>query len=377
MIPNQPDISPGRTRTLPKIQDEDWNIFNQLRKKYHRSWADVFRAFKFYQPPIEIVLALDPDEITKVMATGTHTATNLMPMWCENIRENMPYITDRSMSNDIKTLEAKFADKNIPAIVVGAGPSLYDNASGTNHLEVLENSDYNGVIIATDRILKDCYDHGIFPDYVVTVDGSDKIEKFYDNDIVKGHGFNTTAILANHTHPSIVNHWLCEVGGNVLFYTASIPQEIMPNASSVMGLITDNTEINSGGNSGSFALNIAHYMQCNPIALIGIDMSYKTSTPISETQYYQSYKQQTGKTDEQLWEEKVFQVLHHPFFDTDCIIDFMYLSYLEPLRDFWIPEFKKLGNRVISCVEGGALFGDNIEYMYFNDFLEEFGGGGD
>jgi hypothetical protein len=149
---------------------------------------------------------------------------------------------------------------------------------------------------------------------------------------------------------------------------------MLPNASSTIGLITDNSELNSGGNCGSFGINIAHHMKCNPIVLIGLDFSYKMDTPISETQYYQSYKQQTGKTDEELWAEDTFMKFHHPVFNTDCYTDYMFLSYLEPLRDFWIPEFQSQGTKIISCVEGGALYREDLECITLEEFLDSTGG---
>lgn len=360
----------GKKRHLPIIPDEDWNAFNNLRKRYNRSWADVFINFKLYQPVIEQVLALPP-EITKTMATGVHTSVNLMPMWTKNIRENMPYITG---NHDVKEVAGKYGELNAPAIAIGAGPSLLDNASKTDHLKMISESHFNGTIIATDRILADCYRYGINPNYVVVVDGSERIyDRFFDHDIVRENAHNTTAILANHTHPSIVEEW-SNNGKDILFYTSSIPNELLPNASSIIGLITDNTEINSGGNCGSFAINIAQYMRCSPVAMIGMDLSYKIGTPLNKTQYYASYKEKTGYTDEEMWENELFTTFHNPFFNTDCIIDSMFATYAEPLRDVWIPEFVKRGTRIINCTEGGVLYGDNIECGWFKDFLEEFGG---
>ena len=359
----------GKKRHLPVIPDEDWDEFNNLRKRYKRSWHDVFLSFKLYQPVLEQVLALPP-EITNVMATGVHTTVNLMPMWTKNIRENMPYIVDKP---DVKEVAGKY-EGTTHAIVVGAGPSIYDNASGKDHLKMIAESGFGGMIIATDRILKDCYEYGINPNYVVVVDGSERIyDRFFDHDIVRENAHHTTAILSNHTHPSVVKEW-DEQAGDILFYTSGISNEVLPNASSIIGLITDNTEINSGGNCGSFAINAAHYMKCSPIACIGMDLSYKIGTPLVDTQYYQSYKEKTGYSDSEMWDNELFKMFHNPFFDTDCIVDTMFLTYLEPLRDFWIPEFVREGTRIINCTEGGAIYGDNIECGWFKDFLEEFDG---
>ena len=360
----------GKARHLPVIPDEDWDEFNNLRKRYKRSWQEVFINFKLYQPVLEQVLALPP-EITRVMATGVHTSVNLMPMWTTNIRENMTYIVENP---DIKEVSGKYDELDKPAIMIGAGPSLVDNASGTDHLKMIAESNFDGIIIATDRILKDCYEHGINPDYVVVVDGSKRIyDRFFDNDIVRDGTHHTTAILANHTHSSVVKEW-GEYGGDIIFYTSAIPNEVLPNASSIIGRITDNTELNTGGNCGSLGINVAHYLKCSPVALIGMDLSYKIGTPLSETQYYQSYKEKTGYTDEELWENELFMTFHNPFFDSDCIIDAMFTTYLEPLRDFWIPEFVKNGTRIINCTEGGSIYGDGVECGWFKDFLGEFNG---
>ena len=357
---------PGKPRHLPEIPDEDWDHFNELRERYKRSWRDVFLSFKLYQPVIETVLALPP-EIGRAMATGVHTVTQLMPMWTKSIRENIPYIVKNP---DIKEVLAKH--ENTPAIMIGAGPSLFDNASGTDHLQMLHDSKFDGVIVATDRILEDCYEYGIYPDYVVVVDGSEAIyNRFFDHDIVRENSHHTTAIFANHTNSSIVKEW-DEHGGGMVFFTPGISQEILPNAASIIGLITDNTEINTGGNTGSFAINATNYLRCNPVALIGMDMSYKVGTPLNETNYYKSYKEKTGYTDEEMWENEMFKKLHHTFFDTECVVDTMFETYADPLKDYWIAEFAKNGTKIINCTEGGALHGDDIECGWFKEWLEEF-----
>jgi len=355
---------PGKSRHLPEICDEDWDHFKELRERYKRSWQDVFISFRLYEPVIETVLALPP-EIGMGMATGVHTVTNLMPMWTKSIRENMPYIVENP---DIKEVLAKH--ENTPAIVIGAGPSLFDNASGTDHLKMLAESKFDGVIIATDRILKDCYEYGINPDYVVVVDGSDRIhDRYFDYDIVRENAHHTTAILTNHANPDVVKAW-DEHGGGMLFFTSGISQEILPNAASIIGLITDNTELNSGGNVGSFAINAAHYLKCSPVALIGMDMSYKIGTPLNETNYYHSYKQRTKFTDKEMWDDGLFKTVHHPFFDTDCIVDSMFQVYADPLKNYWIKEFGKNGTKITNCTEGGALYGDDIECGWFKEWLE-------
>jgi len=354
----------GKKRHLPVIPDDDWDHFNEMRKRYNRSWQDVFLSFRLYQPVIETVLALPP-EITRGMATGVHTVTNLMPMWTKSIRENMPYIVENP---DIKEVLAKH--ENTPAIVIGAGPSLFDNASGTDHLKMLHDSKFDGVIIATDRILKDCYEYGIYPDYVIVVDGSDRIyNRFFDYDIVRENAHHTTAILSNHADPSETKDW-DKYGGGMLFFTPGISQEILPNAASIIGLITDNTEMDTGGNTGSFAINAANYTKCRPVALIGMDMSYKPGTPLNETNYYESYKEKTGFTDEEMWKDEMFKTGHHPFFDVPYFTDIMFEVYAEPLLNYWIAEFGKNGTKIINCTEGGALHSDDIECGWFKDFLE-------
>jgi hypothetical protein len=364
---NETEEKPGKPRHLPEIPDEDWDLFNEMRKRYKRSWTDVFLSFKLYQPVIETVLALPP-EITRGMATGVHTVTNLMPMWAKSIRENMPYIVENP---DIKKVSGKH--ENTPAIVIGAGPSLFDNASGTDHLKMLHDSKFGGVIIATDRILRKCYEYGIYPDYVVVVDGSDRIyDRFFDHDIVRENAYHTTAILVNHADQSIAKDW-GKYGGGMIFFTCGISQEILPNAASIIGLITDNTEMNSGGNTGSFAINAAHYIKCSPVALIGMDMSYKIGTPLNETNYYESYKEKTGFTDEEMWKDELFQTGHNPFFDVPYFTDTMFETYADPLKNYWIAEFGKNGTKVINCTEGGALHSDGIECGWFKDFLETRG----
>jgi hypothetical protein len=116
------------------------------------------------------------------MLVDTNTLHNLLPGWMDNIRDNFDKIKN---GKDVREIPKT----DLPAIVIGAGPSLHRN----NHLKMLSESGFDGKIFVVDRVLKDCLDNGVVPDYVLVLDGSDKIMHYIDHDIIDDHIDNDTS----------------------------------------------------------------------------------------------------------------------------------------------------------------------------------------
>ncbi len=306
---------------------------------------------------VQSLMTLDPND-SEVQQLGVNTALHLAPVWTKNIADNLSRI---KKEHDIRELRNIHAGK--PAIVIGAGPSLYDNASHTNHLELIkEYSDrFDGVILIADRILEPCLKLGI-GHYNCVVDGSEKIFQFFDNDTVRQKSHDMKGIFATSAHKKVVDAW----SNGIYFFVPSIPQEILPNATSLMCDFSGNTDINAGGNCGMLAWNMAAFMGCKEIAMVGMDLSYKIDTPIEQTQAYDQYLRSLGKENVHL----AFNEGRHPFFKTPYRIDNIYQTFRTTAL-IWIKAFRERGTCVTyNCTEGGALHGKGIEYMYLKEFLD-------
>ena len=113
---------------------------------------------------------------------------NSFEQWVKNFGLNLANIwKERSARNLVPGKSNRVVNNS--AIVIGAGPSLYQH----EHLKLLAKSDFKGCIICTDRILVSALKAGITPNkfpkfYVATIDTAEKIKFFYEHDLVKKHG---------------------------------------------------------------------------------------------------------------------------------------------------------------------------------------------
>lgn len=381
-----------RDHIVKNIDDSDWKEFRKNISEHNSQFPErtvsmrtFFKLLNTYSPLVRSLMTLDPND-SPTQQLGINTALALAPMWAHNIGENLPRI---KKEHDIRELKGKYQGKS--AIVIGAGGSLYSNASKTpNQLELIaEYADkFDGVILIADRILEDCLKLGI-GDFVCVVDGSEKIFDlfFKDNKALEqynidwglpGHTENymykwvsddakipiriMRAIMATSTHPKVVGSWK----PTIYFFVPSIPQEILPNATSLMCDFTGNSDINAGGNCGMLAWNMAAFMGCKDIAMVGMDLSYKVKVPLKDTQCYEMYLNALGEEHIQ----DAYEVGIHPFFKTPYRIDSIYKSFRETAL-IWIKAFRERGIcTTYNCTEGGALHGEGLEYMYLKDFLQ-------
>lgn len=332
----------------------DWKTLREIRKKSGVSWRKFIHQLATYPNLVEKALEL-PDEITQSVLTDIDTAINLLPMWMEALSENFELVKKSKDVGDIPK-----SDK--PALIIGAGPSLHVN----NHLEMLAETGFDGLIFACDKVLKDCLEAGVVPDYVLILDGSEKILPFIDHDIVDEYSDRMAAIMCVTTHPRVVARW----HGDRYFYINSISDDTLPNISYTLHLLVRKTEMLTAGHASSLGWNVAYTLGCDPIILIGIDLSYPIDTPLKKTAYYSRFAEIFGGDSVKILE--CYTKQHHQFFNTDCYFDSVYGSYIECSMSHF-NAVKDRGGTVINCTEGGALEGDGLACAYFKDVLERYG----
>lgn len=372
---------------IKKIADEDWEAFDQLKKWHNKQFPDkkmtfrkFFRLINTYSPIIQSLMQLDPED-SPIQRLGVNTALVHAGMWIKNIGNNVERIKSE---HDIREFKGKFSNK--ACIIIGAGESLKNNASGTDHLQVIKEyaDKFDGIIIVVDRILEDCLKLGI-GDYFTVVDGSEVIyDKFFDNNTVRH--FNETilavneglytpkrmnipkesykikGIIATCVNPKVVEAWK----GQIYFFVASIPAEVLPNATPFMCDFTNTSDINAGGNCGMLGWNIAMYMGCKEVALVGMDYSYKITTPHEQTSNFQQFATVLGVEQAKI---QAFRDGYNEFFKTPYRIDDIYAAF-KSVAHVWFKGYKEHGHNTYNCTEGGALEGEGIEQMYLIDFLK-------
>lgn len=313
------------------------------------SWADWLEYITEHIPSNEL-----SDSITE------ETLEQFGQLWMENIAQNMGVILS---SKSVKELQKH---TNRSAIVIAAGPSLKKK----NHLEMLRKSDFKGIIIAVDRMLITLLKEGIIPDYVINADGHrDNILKFFDDPIVDEHANQIKAIFATLAPPNAIKRFK----GEKYFYNAMIDDPKAKNSiTKYLRFLTKKPNLNTTGNVGGFGVIFGYYLKCNPIGMIGLNLSYPAETPFDETYSYQNIK----KAYPEMTEEEIYATFYeectHPFFKTKSYTEPIFSYYKEGLIDA-AHYMDAEGFNIINCTEGGIIFEEPIESMWFKDFLRKYG----
>ena len=149
--------------------------------------------------------------------------------------------------------------KDVPAVIVSAGPSLKKN------IKYLK--DFKGIIFAIGRTLTPIMELGIRPDFVVSVDPADIIYDTFDK--YKEHDIPLITM-------SNANNKVIEGSKGDIYF--------LENSSELIGLlgIRVNPTLAVSGSVATLCLSCATYMGCNPIMFIGQDCAYTNDEKHSE-----------------------------------------------------------------------------------------------
>jgi len=284
------------------------------------------------------------------------TTHHLLPQWVSNFKANLAVIES---SKDLMEIEKK----KEPSIVIGAGPSL----KRFKHLNALHKSKFNGTVFAVDKILIDCLKEGVVPDFVVSMDGDD-LSSFFDSPLVDKYASKIKAIFSVTSNPNTVNRFK----GEKYFFIPLIDSLEPLSVTNVLKLMTGKSILRGAGNVGTSCWFISVFLLKDPIALIGMDFGwnlYKEDGSVlnlNETDYFSKYAAMHGNDVNKI--ASCYRRVFHPFFKTEAITDFVFQTYWDAFLS-WV---KAVGVKTINCSEGGVIFGEGIDCMYFKDFLSTF-----
>jgi hypothetical protein len=304
------------------------------------------------------------------------TKDSLLELWMQSFGQNLQHILEEDTITSLVPENPDQFPKG-PAIVVGAGPSIYQH----KHLEVLSKAihtgKYKGIVCASDRMLVPCLEQDIIPHISVSVDGSPVIKKWYDHPIVAKYNGQVKACLNATVHPDVPES--CRKTGAKIFWFNPVFDDYrnVESFTRIMSLTTKNKKhpsgvpaVSVGGNAGSATWVLAHsLLRRSPVALIGMDLGYPEDTPLDTTPYYSTIMI-TARGDVGIAGQQFIRI-RHPFFKTYAKMDIVFANYRQGFREMveqtppWI--------QTINCTEGGTLWGPGIECMLFKDFLEEYG----
>jgi hypothetical protein len=173
------------------------------------------------------------------------TRSRLGGLWSRNTAANAGQIFSRP---DI--IHSALAFKDIPALVLGAGPSL---DLSLPHLAQAGHA----LILGAASILGPLQAQGLAPHLVVALEGMDESRQFAGGDE------HTCLLAALNSHPQHFSAWPQERKSAFFQVSSWLPR-----------LLDWGGELPSGGHATSAAFSLACLWGCNPIILVGQDLAY-------------------------------------------------------------------------------------------------------
>jgi hypothetical protein len=194
---------------------------------------------------------------------NVRVAERLKETWEKN------YLANRPLIRKLAPLQPKLnRTPDLPALVVGAGPSLNNNIGDIDQ--------YLYDIIAVDKVVPRLVANGIVPDYIVALNSvPTDVKKWIDC----ADEPDVTLVMPCTVDPATYEDW---VGGEMMFINCPLDTGIsMRNTSEC-----NYPSLGIGSNAGTFGWFMALYLGHNPIAYCGIDFSFLTKEEVLRTHDY-------------------------------------------------------------------------------------------
>lgn len=242
-----------------------------------RSYAALFSdEAKHYQSK---VLSIVDKKIINI-----NTISRFDKLWAYNISSNAVEIATHYGVN-------RFFDKfkDIPAVIVSAGPSLEKN------IKKLKEIKNKAIIIAVDTAMKPLSLYGISPHFVITIDPQKKNSKYFRN-----INFENTVLISE----SSVDHEAIESFKGSVYFIDSI----FPLAKYFMKPLGYRGDITMGGSVSTAAYDFAVRIGANPIIMVGLDLSFPNhQTHIKGSYHEENFFTEIGKLDS--YDSRIYKVL--------------------------------------------------------------------
>ena len=308
-----------------------------------RSYANLFNEEAlFYQSK---VLSIVDKKIINI-----NTISRFDKLWAYNIASNVAKISTHYGVN-------KFFDKykNIPAIIVSAGPSLEKNI---RKLKEIKNK---ALIIAVDTAMKPLFSHNISPHFIITIDPQKKNSKYFRN-----VNFKESVLIAE---SSVDKEAIDSFNGAIYFINS-----IFPLAKYFMEELGDRGDITTGGSVSTAAYDFAIRIGANPIIMVGLDLSFPNyQTHIKGSYHEENFFTEIYKLDS--YDSRIYKVLiagnlreekniYNEKVWTDSRFD-MYKNWYEEQRE------KNNKIKFYNATEGGIII-NGMENIKLEELIKKF-----
>lgn len=300
---------------------------------------------KLVLPNYEVLFAEETVAFLRVIRNIAHeeqvlynTKMRFSTMVVKNLLENVKYLRDGYKTTQL----VQVIPRDIPGIVVSAGPSLNKN------IKELKRAKGRAFIIAVDTAIKPLLAEGIIPDMFAVVDGGkpvDLVKKEEAKDIPLLTGISSNCeLLKYHT-------------GMKFFYNEGyvLAEDIMLQSKEAYG------GVDTGGSVATNAFSLLYKIGLTHIILVGQDLAYTDNRSHADGTFADVMKEENTKNFVRVegnLEETVPTTL-----TLKTYLDW-YNNYIKGIMEI-NPNF-----RVINATEGGAKI-KNTEIMSLHDAIEQ------
>ncbi|WP_252255055.1 6-hydroxymethylpterin diphosphokinase MptE-like protein [Clostridium sp. ZBS12] len=299
---------------------------------YHKIYNEEYSEF------LEAIL-----EFTNNTAIAISTSLGFSKQFFKCFTRNIKQIIKSTVINELK-----YKFKNMPAIVVSAGPSLEKN------IHLLKDVQDKFIIITGGRTLKTLLDEGIRPDFVCSIDPGDGsykvIEKVLDSDV--------PLVFSEVSNYKMLE----EYKGNKIFFEDMDFHDITYD---LVGKKADG--LWQGGSVAHICISLAAYLGCNNIIFVGQDLAYTNNKYHADSASVNN-NNSIEKDDEYIYVDDIYGEK----VPTTIQLDF-YRKNIEEM----ILEYKEV--TFINSTEGGANIEgtlvkplkDSIEEYAYNESIDK------
>lgn len=257
--------------------------------------------------------------------------------WFRNYMNNLKY----TIEDD--TLVKLKQTTNKPIIVASGGPSL------TKQLELLKQHRNEFILIASGSTVRSLVRENIEPDYVVSIDGSEKNLQHFNKIGLKKAKFIYGMQSRFEARKEFNNayYFLQATSWNLQPHLENITQEPV-------------AVLLGGGSVAHFALAIATYISTGEIALIGQDLAYTDGLS-----HAQGNKRQENIDFDN---SKISYIKTKGYFGEDVYTDYPFLS----MKNTFEVMRTTLKNRdgIFNCTEGGIHL-EGYDQITFKEFIDK------
>lgn len=160
--------------------------------------------------------------------------------------------------------------KNLPVLVISAGPSLSD------YIELIEKHQNRFIIVSVDSCFQVLVKNNIIPDFVITVDPQYINYKYFEYN----QNFKPVLICEPSTFPLILKNYR----GEIVFFSSVFPfVKWLENFTEKKG------EIDMGGSVSTTAFDFAYKIGGNPLILVGQDLAFIKEKSHTRGSYVEKY----------------------------------------------------------------------------------------